>query len=66
MSDVPPSRSKWRRALPLIASALAIVIGVLLIARPAFLSSVPTAPKPALQVGHAEPHAQSRRGDPRF
>ena len=51
MSDVPPSRSKWQRALPLIASLLAIVIGVLLIAGPAFLSSLPSASKPALQSG---------------
>ena len=51
MNDLPPSRSKWRRALPLIASALAIVIGLLLIAGPGFLSSLPAAPKPALQSG---------------
>jgi peroxiredoxin len=51
MSDVPSSRPKWRRALPLIASMLAIVIGVLLIAGPAFLSVVPATPKPALQSG---------------
>lgn len=51
MSDMSPSRSKWRQALPLIASALAIVIGLLLIAGPAFLSSLPTPPKPALQSG---------------
>jgi cytochrome c biogenesis protein CcmG, thiol:disulfide interchange protein DsbE len=46
MNDVPPMRSKWRQALPLIASVLAIVIGVMLIARPAFLS-----PRPALESG---------------
>jgi peroxiredoxin len=51
MSDVSSSRSKWRRALPLIASALAIVIGLLLIAGPALLSSWPAVPKPALQSG---------------
>jgi peroxiredoxin len=51
MSDMPSSRSKWRLALPLIASTLAIVIGLLLIAGPALLSSLPTLPKPALQSG---------------
>ncbi len=51
MSDVPPSRPKWLRALPLIASLLAIVIGVLLIGGPAFLSSLSSEPKPALQSG---------------
>ncbi len=50
MNEVP-SRSRWRRALPLIASMLAIVIGLLLIAGPAFLSSLPAAPRPALQSG---------------
>jgi peroxiredoxin len=50
MSDVS-AQHKWRRALPLIASVLAIVIGLLLIAGPAFLSSPPTAPKSALQSG---------------
>jgi peroxiredoxin len=49
MSDVPPSRAKWQRALPLIASLLAIVIGVLLIGGPALLSSLPSASKPALE-----------------
>jgi peroxiredoxin len=51
MSDVSSTRSKWRRRLPLIASTLAIVIGLMLIAGPAFLSSLPAAPKPALQSG---------------
>ena len=51
MSDVSPGRSKWQRRLPLIASALAIVIGLLLIAGPALLSLLPAAPKPALQSG---------------
>jgi len=51
MSEVPSSRSKWQRRLPLIASVLAIVIGLMLIAGPAFLSSLPAAPKPALQSG---------------
>jgi len=51
MRDGSPSRSKWRRRLPLLASALVIVIGLLLIAGPAFLSSLPTVPKPALQSG---------------
>jgi len=51
MSDVSPPRSKWQRRLPLIASGLAIAIGLLLIAGPAFLSSLPTGPKPALQSG---------------
>ncbi len=51
MSDMPPSRSKWRQTLPLIASALAIAIGLMLIAGPALLSSLPAAPKPALQSG---------------
>jgi len=49
MSEIPPP--KWRRALPLIASLLAIVIGLMLVAGPSLLSSVPTAPKPALQSG---------------
>ena len=47
MSEV----SKWRRALPLIASVLAIVIGILLVARPAFLSPTSATPQPALQGG---------------
>jgi peroxiredoxin len=51
MNDVPPARSKWQRRLPLIASVLAIVIGLLLIAGPAFLSTSPTASRPALQSG---------------
>jgi peroxiredoxin len=51
MTDVSPSRSKWRRALPLIASALAIAIGLMLIVGPTFLASVPAKPKPALQSG---------------
>jgi peroxiredoxin len=51
MSDAPPARSKWQRRLPLIASMLAIVIGLMLIAGPSLLSSVPAAPKPALQSG---------------
>ncbi len=46
MSEVSSPRSKWRRALPPIASVLAIVIGVMLIAGPAFLSS-----RPALESG---------------
>jgi len=49
MSEVP-AQPKWRRALPLIASALAILIGVLLIAQPSF--APPSAmPLPALQGG---------------
>lgn len=51
MSDAPPARSKWQRRLPLIASMLAIVIGLMLIAGPSLLSSVPAAPKPVLQSG---------------
>jgi peroxiredoxin len=51
MSDTSPVRSKWQRRLPLIASVLAIAIGLLLIAGPALLSSLPTAPKPALESG---------------
>lgn len=51
MSDKFPARSKWRRALPLIASVLAIVIGLMLIAGPALLASLPAAPRPALQSG---------------
>jgi cytochrome c biogenesis protein CcmG, thiol:disulfide interchange protein DsbE len=51
MSEGSPPRSKWRRALPLVASVLAIAIGLMLIAGPAFLSSLPSAPKPALQSG---------------
>lgn len=46
MSEVSPARSKWRQMLPLIAFMLAIVIGIMLIARPAFLSS-----RPALESG---------------
>ena len=51
MTDGSPARSRWHRVLPLVASALAIVIGLMLIAGPAFLSSLPAAPKPALQSG---------------
>ena len=51
MSAVPPARSRWRHVLPLIASLLAIVIGVMLIAGPALLSSLSSASKPALQSG---------------
>ncbi len=51
MSDTPPVRSKWQRRLPLIASLLAIVIGLMLIAGPAILSSLPATPKPALESG---------------
>jgi peroxiredoxin len=50
MSDVP-AQSKWRRALPLIASLLAIVIGVLLIARPMVTSPSTVTSQPALQGG---------------
>lgn len=51
MSDASPARSRWRRALPLIASVLAIVIGLMLVAGPAFFSSLPAAPKPGLESG---------------
>jgi len=51
MSEVSPPRSKWRRALPLIASVLAIVIGIMLIAGPAFLSSLSSGSRPALESG---------------
>jgi peroxiredoxin len=66
MGDVSPSRSQWRRALPLIASGLAIVIGLLLIAGPAFLSSLPAAPKPALQSGLASGMPQEGEVIPDF
>ncbi len=48
MSEVPP---KWQRALPLIASFLAILIGLMLIAGPSLLSSLQNASQPALQSG---------------
>jgi peroxiredoxin len=48
MSNIP-AQPKWRQALPLIASALAILIGILLIAQPAFLSKPAATPQPALQ-----------------
>jgi peroxiredoxin len=51
MSDVSSMRPKWQRRLPLIASVLAIVIGLLLIAGPSLLSSLATTSKPALQSG---------------
>jgi len=51
MTEGSPPRSKWQRVLPLAASALAIVIGLMLIAGPAFLSFLPAVPKPALQSG---------------
>lgn len=51
MSDVSAQPSKLRRALPLIASLLAIVIGVLLIARPMVTPSSAATPQPALQGG---------------
>jgi peroxiredoxin len=51
MSDTSPARSKWQRRLPLIASVLAITIGLMLIAGPALFSSLPAAPKPALESG---------------
>jgi peroxiredoxin len=51
MSDVPVSRAKWRRTLPVIASVLAILIGVMLIAGPTFLASLSDTPQPALQSG---------------
>ena len=43
-------RPRWQRSLPLIASALAILIGVLLLARPSILPSS-TAPRPELGSG---------------
>ncbi len=51
MGDVSPAQSKWRRRLPVIASLLAIVIGLMLIAVPALLSSLSATPRPALQSG---------------
>ncbi len=48
MSQVPVSRPKWQRALPLIASVLAILIGGLLLAGPNLLSAV-TPAQPALE-----------------
>ncbi len=49
MSEVPPP--KWWRVLPLIASLLAILIGLMLIAGPSFLSSLQNGSQPALQSG---------------
>ena len=43
MNDVSPRRSRWLSGLILLASFLAIVIGVLLIIRPSVLSSSPSA-----------------------
>jgi cytochrome c biogenesis protein CcmG, thiol:disulfide interchange protein DsbE len=51
MSEGPVQPSKWRRALPLIASALAILIGVLLIVQPSFVPPAAATPQPALQGG---------------
>jgi peroxiredoxin len=48
--------------LPLIASVLAILIGLMLIAGPAWLSSVPAAPQPALQAGL--PSGMPQEGQP--
>ena len=55
MAETESRRSAWLRALPLVASMLAIVIGLLLIARPAFLfpSSVSSSTKPLRQDGTA-------------
>ncbi|HZY42068.1 MAG TPA: redoxin domain-containing protein, partial [Anaerolineae bacterium] len=47
MTDVPPQRSGVKQALPLILSALAILVGVVLIAQPAFLFSQQSATKAA-------------------
>ncbi len=66
MSEVPVQPSKWRRALPLIASALAILIGVLLIARPAFLSPSAATPLPALQGGMTNRMPQAGEAIPDF
>jgi peroxiredoxin len=65
MSEVP-SQPKWRRALPLIASALAILIGVLLIAQPAFLSPSAATPLPALQGGMTNRMPQAGEAIPDF
>jgi peroxiredoxin len=51
MSDMPPERSKWQRRLPLIASVLAILIGLLLIAGPSLWSSVFVDSRPPLEAG---------------
>lgn len=51
MSEISPLRSKWQRHLPLIASVLAILIGLMLIAGPSLLSSLSADPQPALESG---------------
>jgi peroxiredoxin len=62
MGDRLTTRSKRRRVLPLIASVLAIVIGLMLIAGPAFLSPLPGASKPALESGMRS--SLPREGEP--
>jgi peroxiredoxin len=64
MSDVP-TQPRWRRALPLIASALAIFIGALLIARPTFVSPSAATP-PALQGGMTNRMPQAGEAIPDF
>jgi peroxiredoxin len=50
MGDESRMRSAWQRRLPLIASVLAILIGVLLIAGPSLVPAAST-PRPALESG---------------
>ena len=63
MSDMPLARSKWRRTLPLIASGLAILIGLMLIAAPTFLASVPRCARARVTVRTAKRPAPGRRAD---
>ncbi len=50
MSESPSVRPKWQRALPLIASVLAVLIGVLLLAGPSIWPQLQR-PQPALESG---------------
>ena len=61
MSEIP-AQSKWRRALPLIASGLAILIGALLIAQPSFKSPQATS-VPALQGGVSSASRMPQAGE---
>ena len=47
---VPAGRPKWQRALPLIASVLAILIGALLLIGPSVMANL-TPARPALESG---------------
>lgn len=61
MNEVPSPRPRWLRVLPLIASALAIFIGALLLVGPAVLSQL-TAPK--LPLESALTGRMPREGEP--